>query len=84
MIKGLRNEEYGLSQVFISINTEWLDNKYYVKVIQEVLQNLHDSESKSWDEKTYYPGEKTLLTRIENKKLGIPVNAEIWRIIKDL
>jgi 3-dehydro-L-gulonate 2-dehydrogenase len=81
---GLRNEEFGLSQVFISINTEWLDNKYYVKVIQEVLQNLHDSESKRSDKKTYYPGEKTLLTRIENQKLGIPVNAEIWGIIKDL
>jgi 3-dehydro-L-gulonate 2-dehydrogenase len=81
---GSRSEEYGLSQVFISINLEWLDFKYSSKVIREVLQNLDSSNPGGKVDKTYYPGEKTLLTRIENQKLGIPVNVEIWDIIKNL
>ncbi len=81
---GSRSEEYGLSQVFMAISTEWLDNKFSSRVIQEVLENLHNSQPKGTGEKTYYPGEKTLLTRIENQKLGIPVNPEIWAIIKNL
>lgn len=81
---GLRSEEYGLSQVFIAISIEWLDNKYSSSVIQEILQNLHKSEPTGNDEKTYYPGEKTLLTRIKNQKLGIPVNPEIWDVILNL
>jgi len=81
---GLRSEEYGLSQVFIAISIEWLDNNYSSSVIQEILQNLHKSEPTGNDEKTYYPGEKTLLTRIKNQKLGIPVNPEIWDVILNL
>jgi 3-dehydro-L-gulonate 2-dehydrogenase len=81
---GFRSEEYGLSQVFIAISMEWLDNTYTSSIIQEVLQNLHDSKPKGNDEKTYYPGEKTLLTRFENQKLGIPVNADQWDVIKKL
>ncbi len=81
---GSRSEEYGLSQVFIAINMKWLDNKYSSGIIQEVVQNLHNSAPKGNGEKTYYPGEKTLLTRIENQKFGIPVNPEIWEIIKNL
>lgn len=81
---GARNVEYGLSQVFISISLEWLDNEYSKNIIQEVIQNLHSSVPGGSGKKTYYPGEKTLLTRIENQKLGIPVNAEIWKIIMDL
>jgi 3-dehydro-L-gulonate 2-dehydrogenase len=81
---GSRSEEYGLSQVFIAISIKLLDNKYSSSVIHEVLQNLHKAEPKDEGGKTYYPGEKTLLTRIENQKLGIPVNTEIWDVIKNL
>lgn len=81
---GSRIEEYGLSQVFISISMEWLDNDHTTKIIQEVLQNLHEVSSGRKGENTYYPGEKTLLTRRENQKLGIPVNNEIWDIINNL
>ena len=81
---GLRNEEYGLSQVFISIKIDWLNEKFITKIIQEVIQNLHSAEPAHKGGKTYYPGERTLITRIENKKLGIPVNKEIWSAISKL
>jgi len=81
---GLRNEEYGLSQVFISIKIDWLNKKFITKIIQEVIQNLHSAEPAHKGGKTYYPGERTLITRIENIKLGIPVNKEIWSTISKL
>jgi len=81
---GLRNDEYGQSQVFISINMEWLDNIITSEIIHEVLQNLHSSETATKGDKIYYPGERTLITRIENRKLGIPVNKQIWNTILDL
>ncbi len=81
---GLRNEEYGLSQVFISINIDWLDKQFITKIIDEVIRNLHCSNPAMEGDKVYYPGERTLITRIENKKLGIPVNKEIWSTILKL
>ena len=81
---GLRNDEYGLSQVFISINIGWLNEKFITKIVQEVIQNLHNAEPAKKGGKTYYPGERTLLTRIENKKSGIPVNDKIWNVISSL
>jgi len=81
---GLRNSEYGMSQVFISINMEWLDHDFTSKIIHDVLQNLHSSETAIKGDKIYYPGERTLITRIENAKLGIPVNKQIWNTILNL
>lgn len=81
---GLRNEEYGLSQVFISINMDWLDQQFVTKIIEDVIQNLHSAEPVREGSRAYYPGERTLITRIENQKLGIPVNKEIWNAILTL
>jgi 3-dehydro-L-gulonate 2-dehydrogenase len=31
-----------------------------------------------------YPGEQVLRTRAENLKLGIPIDPEVWREVKEL
>ncbi len=60
---GLRNEEYGLSQVFISINIDWLDKQFITKIIDEVIRNLHCSNPAMEGDKVYYPGERTLINK---------------------
>lgn len=81
---GLRDEEYGLSQVFITIKKEWLNKKNVEKIMNDVIQNLHNSEPATKGDRIYYPGERTIMTRTENREFGIPVNGEIWKAILDL
>jgi 3-dehydro-L-gulonate 2-dehydrogenase len=35
-------------------------------------------------EKTYYPGERTLLTRNRHLKEGIPINDQVWEKVMRL
>ena len=78
---GARDSEYGLSQVFIAINIKWLDAEYVEGISDEIIKNLHSAEPMAEGEGAFYPGERTLNTRIENLKSGIPVNKKIWEII---
>ena len=81
---GLKEEEYDLSQVFISFNITGMNSDYIENLINEVLANLKSSEPLDNNSKVYYPGEQTLLTRNENKVKGIPVNKIIWESIKKM
>jgi 3-dehydro-L-gulonate 2-dehydrogenase len=81
---GKRNEEYGLSQVFIAINLNWCNKEKIKNIVEEIIQYVHSSKPISDGEGTFYPGEKTLKTRKENLKSGIPVKSEIWETIKRL
>ena len=80
---GQKEEEYGLSQVFIAVNIKWLDPVNVNILIDEVIQNVHDSKRLIREKGTFYPGERTLKIRKENQKLGIPVNKITWgKILK--
>lgn len=81
---GLKEEEYGLSQVFIALNINWIDSIYIKQLTEEVLSNLKSSEPLDENSSVYYPGERTFLTRKENSIKGIPVNKTIWENIKKL
>jgi 3-dehydro-L-gulonate 2-dehydrogenase len=81
---GLKEEEYGLSQVFIALNINWTDPIYIKQLTDEVLSNLKSSEPLDESSSVYYPGERTFLTRKENSIKGIPVNKTIWENIKKL
>jgi len=78
---GLKEEEYGLSQVFIAFNVGGMNPDYIENLINEVLANLKSSEPLNKNSKVYYPGEQTLVTRKENMEKGIPVNKTIWKNI---
>jgi 3-dehydro-L-gulonate 2-dehydrogenase len=79
-----REEEYGLSQVFIAIQPGVLPEQERDRLINEVLHYTRDVQGFSPGERTYYPGEKTLMVREQNRKQGIPINRVILEEINKL
>ena len=81
----LGNDEYGLSQVLIAIDTQKMSSEERVEeMINSTIDYVKSSEPVEIDGRIYYPGELELLKREENMKYGIPVNKEIWKKIKNL
>jgi 3-dehydro-L-gulonate 2-dehydrogenase len=81
----LGEDEYALSQVFIAIAPEKLGNRSEMEEkINETIQYIKNSDSATNGAEVYYPGERTLNTRMENLKLGIPVEKGVWNKIKSM
>ena len=85
-VTDLRREckaEYGVTQVFIAIRPEVLnqDPDKAQQILAETLQDIQESVPVKEEHKVRYPGQGTLLHRQENMKNGIPVNEEIWKEI---
>ena len=78
--------EYGLTQVFIAIRPEVLnqDPDKAQQILSETLKDIQDSIPAEKNHKVRYPGQGTLIRRQENLKNGIPVNEEIWKKICEL
>ena len=72
--------EKGLSQFFLCIHAPHLTQS----LIDEIIQYTKSSIPINNSEKIYYPGEKTLATRLKNERDGIPVNEEIWRQVLEM
>ena len=64
--------ETGLSQVFIAINPVGADDD---KLVDGIVRSLHSCTPEG---KVRYPGERTLEIRAENRRLGLPVEEEVW------
>lgn len=79
-----REEEYGLSQVFMALQPGILPEMERENLVEKAItylkevRNIHDQDD------IRYPGEKTARTRNLNLKNGIPVNSGIWEEIKNL
>ncbi|WP_026884193.1 3-dehydro-L-gulonate 2-dehydrogenase [Clostridium akagii] len=77
--------EYQLSQIFIAIDTKTIsDNEFLKTAVNEVINNVKNSERVDQNKEIFYPGERTLNTRKKNKKNGIPVDEKIWEKIKNI
>lgn len=77
--------EYGLSQILIAIDpTKMSTAQFTDQQIDDVIQDLKNSEPVEKDGKIYYPGEKSYLTRKENTQNGIPVLDRIWNSILEM
>lgn len=77
--------EYGLSQVFIAIDISKLGNHSAIaKIIEEILNDYHQSVPVEESKKIIYPGERVLLTRKNNLANGIPVMKKVWDEISQL
>lgn len=77
--------ETGLSQVFICIDPEkFSDAALRSQLLNEIIEDVHDVPPMHEGNRTYYPGEKTLATRKDHLKNGIPVSEEIWQAILEL
>ena len=75
--------EYGLTQVFIAIRPELLnqDPDKAQEILEETLKDIQDSVPAEEGRAVRYPGQGTVKRRQENLKEGIPVNEEIWKKI---
>jgi 3-dehydro-L-gulonate 2-dehydrogenase len=82
---GKKEDEYGVSQVFIAINPSFLSNLSPVdNTLRGIIEDLKTSEPASEDANIRYPGERIAGTRAENLKIGISVNRVIWEEILKL
>ena len=74
--------EYGVSQVFIAIDTKKLSNFPAIQsTISAIIEDLKNSVPDETHSEIRYPGERVLQTRKENLELGIPVIHKIWKEI---
>ena len=76
---GQQEAEYDLSQIFITINLAKVVGEEAAQIhINSIIDNLHQATPIPGNEKVYYPGERTFLTRQENMEKGVPVDAKYW------
>lgn len=82
---GSHKEEYGLSQVFIAINSvELTDADFVSSQLEKVIQDLHNASTFNEAEKVYFPGERTKMTREDNLINGIPVDKNYWQRVLEM
>lgn len=82
---GQREFETGISQVFLCIDPGMFhDKSIQEKLLNEIINYTHEVEPMHPGEKTFYPGERTLQTKLKNIKEGIPVSKEIWETVLSL
>jgi 3-dehydro-L-gulonate 2-dehydrogenase len=80
-----RETEFGLSQIFIAIDIKALSNfKSIDFLLQQIIDDYHQSIPVEPGKKIIYPGERVLMTRKENMEKGVPVAEQVWNIIKSL
>jgi 3-dehydro-L-gulonate 2-dehydrogenase len=80
-----RETETGLSQVFLCISPDvYPDKDLREKLLDEIIRFAHDAEPMHPGGSTYYPGERTLITRSRNLKEGIPVSEEVLQEVLKL
>ena len=72
-------KETRLSQMFVAIDPRGLgDATRMEEIAEEVVESLHDALPAESGKPVRYPGEKTLLLREENRRLGLPVEDVVW------
>ena len=76
-----REEEFGLSQVFIALKPGFLPSGEKDRMLDEIISFTKAARGR---DEIRYPGEKTLEIRRRNLDQGIPVDKRIWREIDNL
>jgi len=71
--------EAEVSQVFLAIDPgAFGTGAEPERIADEIVAALHRCRPAHEEEKLRYPGERTLRTRAENRKLGLPVDQALW------
>ena len=82
---GLKKNKTALSQVFMCIDpSTFSDAEIQENLLNEIIQFTHDGPPMKMGNKTFYPGERTLSTRLKNQKEGMMVNSKIWEQVLQL
>ena len=80
-----RSIEFGVSQVFISINIKNLSNHSSIPaLIESIVSDYKRSVPENEQTSISYPGERVLNSRKRNNETGIPVLKKIWEEILTL
>lgn len=82
---GRREEEYGVSQLFIAFDLEQLaDGDSRARIVNEVSASLLETAAMEEGGRVHYPGQRSWLRRQENERDGIPVDRATWAAIMAL
>lgn len=82
---GKREDEYGLSQVFVAFDPSLLpDEGRVAEAVAEMEARVHGSRPEGEGGTVRFPGERRLAIREENLDKGIPVRAALWAEIQAL
>jgi 3-dehydro-L-gulonate 2-dehydrogenase len=74
--------EAGISQMYVAMNPEAFGPEQRVaQIADEIVASLHNSKPAKEGRRVRYPGEETLRVRAENRRLGLPVEPEVWAAI---
>jgi 3-dehydro-L-gulonate 2-dehydrogenase len=68
--------ETAVSQVFVAINPGAIGSSE--AIADEIVESLHRCAAAEPGKRVRYPGEQTLRTREENRRLGLPVDEAVW------
>jgi 3-dehydro-L-gulonate 2-dehydrogenase len=72
-------EEFSICQIFIAFDTKKLGNSSYMeKLVEDTVSYIKSSTAFEEGQKIYYPNERSVATRTENLKNGIPVDESYW------
>ena len=72
--------EVGLSQVFVTMDpAAFGEREEQEKIADAIVASVQGCKPAEAGKLVRYPGEKTLRTREENTRLGIPVDPELWK-----
>jgi 3-dehydro-L-gulonate 2-dehydrogenase len=82
---GGSSEEHALSQVFIAVDiTRPAGPASVASVVSAVIDDLHAAVPAPDGSPARYPGESVLKTREDNRRLGVPVDDQVWDQIQRL
>ncbi len=74
--------ETGISQVFIALDPEAFGPAAEAeRIADDIVASVHGCRSSKEGARVRYPGENTLKVRAENRRLGLPVDPEVWEQI---
>jgi 3-dehydro-L-gulonate 2-dehydrogenase len=77
--------EVGLSQVFIAVDLTRAGSADSVRRrVSQVIEDLVSAAPVDPASPVRYPGEQVLRTRLENLRLGVPVDEAIWERVRSL
>ena len=77
--------ETDISQVFICIDPEkFSDAALKDRLLNEIIDHVHDVPPMDEGNQTYYPGERTLAARKQHRREGVPVSKKVWKTITEL
>ena len=82
---GQKEDEMGISQVFLCIYPEIFGDKgLQERLLNEIIDYTHDVEPMHPGNRIYYPGERVLETKAKNLRTGMPINEKVWQEVMDL